>query len=374
MIFALIEEVRLTPYMFKTQYKYDSFGRMRNIIYPDGEVVHYGYATGGLLKTVAGSKNGMRPSIYLANRIYDEQGRKVSQIYGNGVWTEYTYDPNRQWLDKMYTELPSRDVLQDLQYTYDPVSNITEIDQKAPSPSGTKLGGPYDNHYDYDQQYRLEDSHGGGTFPYSFYASYSPSGRLGTKYTGAQAIKSDLSFGYDDKRMTHQPRTMFDGFSKTQLSFFWDANGNLAQTFDCNDGAVRFHQWDDVNRLRMVLGLETAGFYGYDAHGDRVYKLFGDCDMVSLDRIPTGPFLASLTFNNATLYPNPYITITCQGYTKHYFAGNERVASSEGNGQWIGPAITPIYGSHDEDVHRNTFKPYNVDFPLGNDMEHWVRM
>ena len=36
--------------MFKTQYKYDSFGRIRNIIYPDGEVIYYGYTTRG--KTV----------------------------------------------------------------------------------------------------------------------------------------------------------------------------------------------------------------------------------------------------------------------------------------------------------------------------------
>ena len=31
--------------MFKTQYKYDGFGRIRNIVYSDGEVVRYGYTT-----------------------------------------------------------------------------------------------------------------------------------------------------------------------------------------------------------------------------------------------------------------------------------------------------------------------------------------
>ena len=36
--------------MFRTQYKYDSFGRIRNIIYLDGEVIYYGYTTRG--KTV----------------------------------------------------------------------------------------------------------------------------------------------------------------------------------------------------------------------------------------------------------------------------------------------------------------------------------
>lgn len=219
-------------YTFRTYSTYDSFGRMRNIIYPDCEVVHYNYTTGGLLKTVTGSKRGMQPNIYLANREYDEQGRKTLQQYGNGVWAEYTYDPNRQWLNQLYTELPSGDALQNLQYSYDPVGNIMGIDQSASSPSGTKMGGLYDNHYTYDQQYRLTQSYGKGDFPYSFNAAYSPSGKLGAKYTGAQAIKSDLLFGYDQMHNTHQPRTMFDPQVGT-LEFFWDANGNLAQMIGC---------------------------------------------------------------------------------------------------------------------------------------------
>lgn len=65
--------------MFKTQYKYDSFGRMRNIIYPDGEVVYYGYTTGGILKYVAGKKKSQQ-NIYLWDRQYDEQEAKGTHI------------------------------------------------------------------------------------------------------------------------------------------------------------------------------------------------------------------------------------------------------------------------------------------------------
>ena len=74
-------------YVFRTLFKYDSFGRIRNIIYPDGEAVHYGYTTGGLLKNVVGLKQGDN-SVYLWNRIYDEQGRKIFQLAGNGVRTD----------------------------------------------------------------------------------------------------------------------------------------------------------------------------------------------------------------------------------------------------------------------------------------------
>ena len=42
--------------------------------------------------------------------------------------------------------------MQNLHYIYDPVGNIMDIDQSASAPAGTKLGGPYDNHYIYDKQ------------------------------------------------------------------------------------------------------------------------------------------------------------------------------------------------------------------------------
>lgn len=74
--------------MRMAQYIYDSFGRMRNIIYPDGEVVFYMYTTGGLLKAVMGTKQGY-DAVYLWDRKYDEQGRKTYQLYGNGVQSQF---------------------------------------------------------------------------------------------------------------------------------------------------------------------------------------------------------------------------------------------------------------------------------------------
>lgn len=262
-------------YVFRMLFQYDSFGRMRNIIYPDGEVVYYGYTTGGILKYVSGKKKSQQ-NIYLWDRQYDEQGRKVSQVYGNGVWTQYDYDPQRQWLRYMHAELLSKEVLQELYYVYDHVGNITEIDQQALQPAGTKLGGLYDNRYDYDQQYRFTKSYGKGDFTYDFGADYSPADRLGNKNTTISNWKPlYLLFGYDDKHLTHQPRTMFDWYSGTQLEFYWDANGNLAQMIDCKQNSGRLHEWDEENRLRFVLGEKFAGYYGYDANGERLYKLTG---------------------------------------------------------------------------------------------------
>ena len=347
--------------MFKTQYKYDSFGRMRNIIYPDGEVVYYGYTTGGMLKYVAGKKERQQ-NIYLWDREYDEQGRTTFQQYGNGVRTEYTYDPNRQWLGKMYTELLSGEVLQDLQYTYDSVGNIAEIHQNASQPSGTKLGGLYDNHYQYDQQYRLTKSYGKGDFFYDFKAAYSAAGRMGNKITSAQYFATDLLFGYDQMRMTHQPRTMFDPQVGT-LEFFWDANGNLAQMIGCKQNSGRLHEWDEENRLRFVLGDSFAGYYGYDGNGERVYKLTGTS---SIGQINSGSTKAQAIFDDAVLYPNPYVTIARNGYTKHYYAGTERLATVIGGGGFddMIPAVDNNTKRHEQDVAKAFDAQYQQKNPF----------
>ena len=126
----------------------------------------------------------------------------------------------------------------------------------------------------YDAQYRLVHSTGNGEFPYTFNANYSPSGRLGNKFTSAKPFATDALFGYDRQRMTHQPRTLFDPYVGT-LDLYWDANGNLAQMIDCMQNSGRLHEWDEKNRLRFVLGEKFAGYYGYDANGERACKLTG---------------------------------------------------------------------------------------------------
>ena len=130
-------------------------------------------------------------------------------------------------------------------------------------------------------------------------------------------INENCIFGYDDKHLTHQPRTMFDGGSGTQLEFYWDANGNLAQMIGCKQNSGRLHEWDEENRLRFVLGDSFAGYYGYDGNGERVYKLTGTS---SIGQINSGSTQAQAIFDDAVLYPNPYVTIARNGYTKHYYA------------------------------------------------------
>lgn len=185
---------------------------------------------------------------------------------------------------------------------------------------------------------------------------------------------------------THQPRTLFDPQVGT-LEFFWDANGNLAQMIGCKQNSGRLHEWDvkrnsrtekspvdssrskcgarvcqskhrtQLDRLRFVLGGKYAGYYGYNADGERVYKLTG---MSVMDQVNSGSTKAQAIFDEAILYPNPYMVVTRKGYTKHYYAGTERLATVIGGGglNELTQAIVPADDPHDDEINKAFDKPY----------------
>ena len=188
--------------------------------------------------------------------------------------------------------------------------NISEIEQ---------------THYFYDAQYRLTEAYGDR---YKFRAAYSSSGRLGRRVFETTGVYAEMMFGYDAAQASHQPRNIYDT-QNGAADLFWDTNGNLAQVILRKQNAARFHEWDEENRLRFVLGEKFAGYYGYDANGERVYKLTGTS---SIDQVNSGYTKAQVVLDDAVLYPNPYIVLTPKGYTKHYYAGTERLATSIGGG------------------------------------------
>ncbi len=69
--------------------------------------------------------------------------------------------------------------------------------------------------------------------------------------------------------------------------------------------------------------------YAYDHTGQRTLKMTGDASTVDLNaqlqQIVSG-------LNRVTIYPSPYLVLTEQGYTKHYYAGADRVCARLGSG------------------------------------------
>ena len=311
-------------YVFHTGYKYDSYGRMQQITYPDGEQVDYHYGIGGQLAD-------MVSSLYdtICIRQYDERGQRVYQKYGNGTETFYQYSSDRNWLTDL-TISNSVGTFSEKHYAFDAVGNVSSL-SVVEGLSGSIAS--WNATYTYDNRNRLVS----GSGPYSYTVTHSPTGKLFRKsFDNLPSISvstpAGLIYGYDKDSLTHQPRVLYDTVSQSALELFWDADGNLAEMLDCDRDWVRMHRWNDFDRLTLSLGHDFCGYYGYDAEGIRTYKLTGTCKM---DDVNGGDIGAQAIFDDMVLYPSPFVVVTPRGYTNHYYAGSERIASRIGNLCWL---------------------------------------
>ena len=326
-------------YTFKMNFEYDSWNRIMGMTYPDGEVVSYGYNLGGMLKSISGTKmNHSYP--YIDSIHYNEFELKRAVYYGNGTRCLYRYDV-LQRLVTLASYTANNELMQRLKYDYDAVSNITDIDNSA-GILANGLGGKYHNRYSYDNLYRLVYSKGNWlgipNTDYELEMSYNLNGRIGRKTLTAGIVtqtpmtNSFNSVGYDNSyhyTNASQPNTLtYIDNNGPQQFFQWDAKGNM--TYHKHEGIPlkRYLCWDEQNRLQGVMDDKSLSVYQYDANGDRTYKLTGDYTYQNV----SGTWRYFYQLDNATLYASPYLVVTPRGYTKHYYAESERIASKLGNG------------------------------------------
>ena len=323
---TIVIPTELTAYRFATHFSYDAFGRMQQITYPDGEIVNYHYSN-GLLHYVDG--NASAP--YIQSIDYDEYDAPIYIQYGNGLTSDIAYDEVRRWTVARSLRDENNDYLQDISYHYDNVGNITQIEQDAPPYDN--MGGEYMVTYTYDNQYRLIDAAQRNSFVgnYDYTMAYSPSGVVDTKYSPETG--TDITFGYtqgynNSAFYSHQPQMAYSSTEEDIMMFRWDWNGQLTHIGRPYTEQFRRHVWNEAGQLAAVFGNEYCGYYAYDAKGNRAYKLTGS---VVEDQHNAGYPSYTAYFDNATMYVNPYMVVTPQGYTKHYYNGSQRIASRLGN-------------------------------------------
>ncbi|MBO7585936.1 MAG: hypothetical protein J6T13_01990 [Bacteroidales bacterium] len=333
-IFALPNENQ--TYTFRMQYQYDSYNRIQTITYPDGETVSYRYDRGGMLESVRGDKGGDH-RIYVENISYNTHGLKESVFYGNGTHTDYGYDLLMR-LSHLYSENGLGEAMQDIDYGYDDADNITDILNSAMT-LANGLGGNYWSNYDYDNLYRLghaEGDWGGGQLNYHLDMQYHPNGRIERKELYAEVMDHSGTVtvsNYSNSYLYNagQPNTLgnvTDDFTGWEQNFSWDAAGNMTVHDLFEEGCSRQMCWDEENRLAGFSDCHNAGFYQYDANGERTYKLTGGYAAQNIQ----GHWWSYNLLDNPTLYASPYVVATTQGYTKHYYAESERIASRIGGG------------------------------------------
>jgi RHS repeat-associated protein len=114
---------------------YDALNRPMSIITPDNSKTRPTYNEASLLEKVDVRLRGAAEwTLFVKNIDYNAKGQRVKIEYGieisgeTNVFTEYTYDDDTfRLINLKTTRKEDNKVLQDLNYTYDPVGNITEI-------------------------------------------------------------------------------------------------------------------------------------------------------------------------------------------------------------------------------------------------------
>ncbi|PHN01150.1 SpvB/TcaC N-terminal domain-containing protein [Flavilitoribacter nigricans] len=242
----------LEPAIYTTEIRYDALGRVIWSQTPDGSVTEPGYNEASLLETIKVTQEGSA-QLFVKNIDYDEKGQRLSITYGNNAKTTYSYDPNTFRLIQLITTAPdgSRE-LQNLHYTYDPVGNISEIEDKCiPTHffNGEKTTGR--NQYTYDPLYRLTQANG-------------------REHTG------QVSFGKTDNwndipfLKKYSPGDDMAWRNYTQ-NYRYDAVGNILQMQHLASGGnwTRHYQYQTQNnRLESTtVGTQTYTYPHHSSHG-----------------------------------------------------------------------------------------------------------
>jgi RHS repeat-associated protein len=336
-----------SEYMASTVY--DALNRPVSLTTPDGSVVRPLYNERNLLSQVSANLRGNGAATQFVTSIsYNAKGQRLSIHYANSASTAYEYDSNTFRLTHLTTTRSSDGaVLQDLQYTFDPVGNITRTGDGAQQTiyfSNQVVTASTD--YTYDALYWLR------------------------KATGREHIGqlSQPQTDWDDSPRMNQPlptdgqamrnyaeHYAYDAVGNILQMVHQAANGNWTRVYAYNEPNVPYtnnrltstrvgalietHQhnangdmtqmphlptmdWDFKGQLHSVdLGGGGSAYYVYGASGQRARKVIERQGGFIEERIYLGGFeIYRKTVNG---------TVTLERETLHVMDDKRRVAMVE---------------------------------------------
>jgi RHS repeat-associated protein len=152
--------------IFSASSQYDALNRPTQVTLPGGTIIVPTYNEANFLSSLRAQIMGQGNLVeFLKGQEYDAKGQRQFADYGNGVSTRYFYDPKTFRLINLLTHKSNADPqtqgLQNLEYTYDPVGNITQARDRAQQTHyfSNAVIEP-ENLYEYDAIYQLVRSTG----------------------------------------------------------------------------------------------------------------------------------------------------------------------------------------------------------------------
>lgn len=247
---------------FLASEEFDAIGRVVRRIDADENIHLPEYYTTDWLKSVsltAGPKAksaASAPEPGIGKISYNAKGERTSLVYGNGVATNYSYDPFNFRLTRILSLKGDKTILQDLIYHHDPVGNVSSVTNNAISPvffQGEKVGPKAE--YTYDSLYRLK-------------------GATGREHKGIWANAQGNQNKFNNKYFFSpaQPITNALALQNYQQSFTYDSAGNLTQMKHSGSVATRVMTLaGDSNRINTSYygnKRATPVVYQYDECGN----------------------------------------------------------------------------------------------------------
>jgi YD repeat-containing protein len=260
---------------FTTTKRYDSFGRILQATYPDGDQVTYGYTALGELHTIDSKVGGTTQSI-VSGILYNGYGQISKLSYGNGTYTDYDYNVSgsgastlkKNTLFKTTTTAKeqgatSQSTVLERNYTYNTQGMVTQLDRDVAgtlmnSSAGTTV--PLSEKYSYDAYGRF-DTHQhaiGGSTEYTLEMTYNKAGgivkkdALATGIMNAPDLNYTLNYNYNASN-PHQLEEVVDSKSGVQSHYQYNSSGSIQEIQDHAAVGVKATDSSDFTIYNYVI-------------------------------------------------------------------------------------------------------------------------
>jgi RHS repeat-associated protein len=275
-------------------FEYDALNRVTARIAPDGSRQRESFNLAGQLERVEILLAGTQTAVpTVASIAYNPRGQRTRIDYGNGVATEYHYDPLTFRTVNFETRRATDNaVLQSIDCTYDAGGRITFLRDGAISTIyfNNQIVSA-DNDYTYDAFYQLIGAQGREHIGQVPQTSWDDRGRSGLPHPNdGQAMRRyDETYRYDlagnIAELVHRAsgadwtrryeyaatsnRAVSTAVGATVEQYAYDAHGNT--TVMAHAPALAWDHRDQLQRVELSGG--GTAFYVYDGAGRRVRKI-----------------------------------------------------------------------------------------------------
>lgn len=363
---------------FVTTKAFDSFGRIIQTVYPDGDTVDYSYTALGELYTITSTVGGLTEDI-VSKTLYNGAGQISKLVYGNGTETEYTYISSNNsaslksgtlYRAKVYGKEQSSSTnttLLDRNYTYNTQGMVAKLERDV---AGSLVGGTsgtlqsFTDTYTYDRFGRFTQNvhKQGASTKYVLDMTYNKAGGITQKNVSVSNVTNGASLNYNlnysySKSNPHQIDNIVDQVTSGQSQYTFNSSGSIQEIQDPLVGGDQKFFWNEEQWLSGVSNDLGVHHYVYDYNGERILKssVMRSAVQVNDQNIDEVQYLEPYS-----IYVNPFYVVTDllngDKVSKHYFMNTQRVATDISI-SYTDPNPSPSARSKNSESNPSSAKP-----------------